>query len=177
MNISDLTKNLQNLDENFPPVHLWNPPICQNQRIDIDANGDWFYNKSPIKNKKLVNLFSRVLKFENGNYFLVTPVEKVEVYPKIAPYLLVDFFKVENKFQLVTNTGYKFFLDKNTTTNLFKYKDTLIPIINVRSNIGGFFSRAVYYNIIEFALEQNTKDNTFLYLESDNIKHIVGKIA
>ena len=56
--------------------------MCIGQEISINREGDWFYNKSIIKNKKLVNLFSTVLRKDEENYFLVTPTEKVPVKVK-----------------------------------------------------------------------------------------------
>ena len=83
MTISDIAKNIQH-SSSFPPVDKWNPDLCIGQTISIDRNGDWFYNNSIIKNSKIKKLFSTVLRNDDGNYFLVTPVEKVPVEVAVA---------------------------------------------------------------------------------------------
>jgi len=58
MSISKITKSLESSkDIKFPPVHLWNPELCIGQQISINREGEWFYNKSIIKNQKLVKSF------------------------------------------------------------------------------------------------------------------------
>ncbi len=74
-----------------PPVHLWNPPYCGDLDIRIARDGTWFYLGTPIGRAPLVRLFSSILKFEDGRYFLVTPVEKVGITVEDAPLFAVDF--------------------------------------------------------------------------------------
>ena len=176
MSISKIQKNLEGYN-NFPPVELWNPALCEGQEFYIDREGKWFYNKSPIKNKKLLNLFSTVLRKDKNEYFLVTPVEKVPVKVELAPYKIIDFEVNDEKVQLITNLNFQFILDKTNTTRLINHNDSLIPLVNVRSNIEGFFNRNTYYKLVDLALEKDFIDNNFLYIPSNQINHIIGKVA
>lgn len=176
MSISKIQKNLEGYN-NFPPVELWNPALCEGQEFYIDREGEWFYNKSPIKNKKLLNLFSTVLRKDKNEYFLVTPVEKVPVKVELAPYKIIDFEVNDEKVQLITNLNFQFILDKTNTTRLINHNDSLIPLVNVRSNIEGFFNRNTYYKLVDLALEKDFIDNNFLYIPSNHINHIIGKVA
>ena len=88
MEFSELLKSINSLEETYPPVHLWNPDLCEGVEMRIDREGNWYYQNSIIGRDKLKILFSRILKFENGNYYLVTPVEKVIVKVDIAPYMI-----------------------------------------------------------------------------------------
>ncbi len=176
MSISKIQKNLEGYN-NFPPVELWNPALCEGQEFYIDREGEWFYNKSPIKNKKLLNLFSTVLRKDKNEYFLVTPVEKVPVKVELAPYKIIDFEVNDEKVKLITNLNFQFILDKTNTTRLINHNDSLIPLVNVRSNIEGFFNRNTYYKLVDLALEKEFIDNNFLYIPSNQINHIIGKIA
>lgn len=176
MSISKIQKNLEGYN-NFPPVELWNPALCEGQEFYIDREGEWFYNKSPIKNKKLLNLFSTVLRKDENEYFLVTPVEKVPVKVELAPYKIIDFEVNDEKVQLITNLNFQFILDKTNTTRLINHNDSLIPLVNVRSNIEGFFNRNTYYKLVDLALEKEFIDNNFLYIPSNQINHIIGKVA
>lgn len=176
MSISKLAKDLKGY-EKFPPVDKWNPDLCEGQEFFIDREGNWFYNQSPIKNQKLTNLFSTVLKNEDNNYFLVTPVEKVPVKVELAPYMIIDFEMVSDSIILSTNLNYEFILDKDNSTKLIKYNGSLIPIANVRNNIEGFFNRNIYYKLIDIALEKKYINKDILYIPSNNTKHPIGQIA
>ena len=79
----------------LPPVERWNPPFCGDIDMKIDADGTWFYQKTPIGRPALVRLFASVLKREADKYFLVTPVEKVGIAVVDAPFLAVEL-KVEH---------------------------------------------------------------------------------
>ena len=95
---------------------------------------------------------------------MVTPVEKVPVKVELAPYKIIDFEVNDEKVQLITNLNFQFILDKTNTTRLINHNDSLIPLVNVRSNIEGFFNRNTYYKLVDLALEKQFIDNNFLYI-------------
>ena len=176
MSISKITKSLEGITK-FPPVDSWNPELCEGQEFFIDREGDWFHNESLIKNKKLINLFSTVLRKDKNEYFLVTPVEKVPVKVELAPYKIIDFEIGQDSVELVTNLNFKFFLNKDNSTRLINYNDSSIPLVTVRKNIEGFFNRNTYYKLIDLALENDFIEDKFLYIPGDQINHIIGKVA
>tara|TARA_B100001027_G_C16239529_1_gene318667 strand:+ start:341 stop:874 length:534 start_codon:yes stop_codon:yes gene_type:complete len=177
MSITKLANDLQGQRKKFPPVNEWNPELCEGQEFFINREGDWFYNDSPIKNNKLVNLFSTVLRKDSEDYYLVTPVEKVLVRVDLAPYKIIDFKINDKSIILQTNLNYDFELNDVNTTKLIKDNNTSIPIVNVRNNIEGFFNRNTYYKLVDWALDRNFIENNFLFLPSNNLNHIIGKIA
>lgn len=73
------------------PVHLWNPPYCGEIDIRIARDGTWFHEGTPIGRPGLVQLFSNILKAEEGRFFLVTPAEKLGITVEDAPFFAVDF--------------------------------------------------------------------------------------
>lgn len=77
--------------EGGAPVHLWNPPFCGDLDMEIRRDGTWFYEGTPIGRKGLVKLFASILKIEDGQFFLVTPVEKVGLRVQDAPFIALDF--------------------------------------------------------------------------------------
>ena len=176
MSISKIKKDLEG-QKKFPPVDQWNPDLCEGQEFFIDREGDWFYNNSPIKNKKLINLFSTVIRNDDNNYFLVTPVEKVPVKVDLAPYKVIDFEISKNNIKLFTNMNYDFELNALNTTRLIAYNNSEIPLVHVRNKIEGFFDRNIYYKFVDLALENNYIENKLLYVPSNNHNHIIGKIA
>ena len=177
MSISKIASHIQPTGNSFPPVHKWNPDLCKGQEFFIDREGEWFYNNSPIKNYRLTKLFSTVLRKDDDSYYLVTPHEKVSLKTAIAPYVITDFNFNNESLELVTNFEYSFVVNENNTIKLINFEDTLIPIVHVRDNIEGFFNRSTYYNLINFALENNNIIDDTLYISSGNNNYPVGKIA
>ena len=75
----------------LPPVDQWNPAFCGDLNMRIARDGTWFYEGTPIGRKRLVRLFSRILRHdEDGKYYLVTPVEKVGIEVEDAPFIGVE---------------------------------------------------------------------------------------
>ncbi|HEX2255572.1 MAG TPA: DUF1285 domain-containing protein, partial [Afifellaceae bacterium] len=73
------------------PVESWNPPHCGRIDMRIGADGTWFYRGSPIGREALVRLFASVLRREpDGEYVLVTPVEKLGIAVDDAPFVAVE---------------------------------------------------------------------------------------
>ena len=78
-------------DSVLPPVHLWDPPLCENVDMRIDREGRWYFMNSPIGRERMVKLFSRVLRFDDdGFYYLVTPIEKIRLFVEDKPFLIID---------------------------------------------------------------------------------------
>ena len=75
-------------ERGLPPVHLWEPDYCGDIGMKIARDGQWYYDNSPIGRKKLVRLFSTILRHdEDGEHYLVTPVEKIRVEVEDAPFI------------------------------------------------------------------------------------------
>jgi hypothetical protein len=178
MDFAELLNSVNSIEEKYPPVHLWNPDLCEGVEMRIDREGNWFYQGSIIGRDKLKILFSKILKFENGKYYLVTPVEKVPVTVDLAPYMIVDYeVDLDHKnIILKTNLDLSIPLDKDHQLELKKIGDEHIPFVHVRNNIEGFISRSVYYSLIEIALKQDNGSSDQLTLKSFNCDFNLGQI-
>ena len=177
MDFSDLLQSVNSIEEKYPPVHLWNPDLCEGVEMKIDREGNWFYQNSIIGRDKLKILFSRILKLEEGKYFLVTPVEKVPVTVDLAPYMIVDY-EVDSDHKniiLKTNLDLSIPLDKDHQLELKNIGDEHIPFVHVRNNIEGFISRSVYYSLIEIALNQDNGSSNQLTLKSFDCDFNLGQ--
>ena len=177
MDFSDLLQSVNSIEEKYPPVHLWNPDLCEGVEMKIDREGNWFYQGSIIGRDKLKILFSRILKFEDGNYYLVTPVEKVLVKVDLAPYMIIDY-EVDSdneKIILKTNLDLSIPLDNDHRLELKNIGDEHIPFVHVRNNIEGFISRSVYYSLIEIALNQDNGSSNQLTLKSFDCDFNLGQ--
>ena len=64
---------------------------CGDLNIRIARDGTWFYHGSPIGRKPLVKLFASALRREaNGEYWLVTPVERGRIEVEDVPFTAVE---------------------------------------------------------------------------------------
>ena len=177
MDFSDLLQSVNSIEEKYPPVHLWNPDLCEGVEMKIDREGNWFYQNSIIGRDKLKILFSRILKLEEGKYFLVTPVEKIPLKVDLAPYMIVDY-EVDSDHKniiLKTNLNLSIPLDKDHNLELKNIGDEQIPFVHVRNNIEGFISRSVYYSLIEIALNQDNGSSDQLTLKSFDCDFNLGQ--
>ena len=179
MDFSDLLQSVNSIGEKYPPVHLWNPDLCEGVEMKIDREGNWFYQGSIIGRDKLKILFSRILKFEDGNYYLVTPVEKVLVKVDLAPYMIIDY-EVDSDHEniiLKTNLDLSIPLNKEHKLEVKKIGDEHIPFVHVRNHIEGFISRSVYYSLIEIALKQDNASSDQLTLKSFASEFCLGEVT
>ena len=139
----------------LPPVHLWNPPFCGDLDIRIAKDSTWSYLGSPINRFGIVKLFSSILKKEEGNFFLVTPVEKVGITVEDAPFVAVDFtLDGEDRAQRLTFTTQvgdtaiagpdhpiRIILDPETNEPS--------PYILVRADLEARIDRKSFYRLVE----------------------------
>ena len=158
----------------LPPVDKWNPPFCGDIDLKILRDGRWMYMGTEIKRPAMVRLFSTILRLDSdGEYYLVTPVEKVRIQVEDTPFLIVsmDKLKKENKTSLIFYTSLQdeiILTKKNPISIEVNDKNEPSPYILVRNNLRGLISRSVYYELIEYAQERTIEDKNFLTIESDN---------
>ena len=94
----------------FLSESLRNPPYCGAIDIRITADGVWLHEGRPILRPALVRLFASILQREaDGQFYLVTPVEKmliqVDDCPFVAVLLQVTGDGSEAAFTFELNTG------------------------------------------------------------------------
>ena len=136
--------------QNYPPVEKWNPPFCGEIPLTIDATGQWWYDGSLIKRPALVRLFSRVLKREGEQYFLVTPVEKVQINVVDVPLQVVSWERQDNGY-ISVNTSCDDHVDISIEHPLEMRFNAAsqcdIPYIMIRNNLWAKVQQNVYYQL------------------------------
>ena len=95
------------------PTHLWNPPFCGDMDLLIRKDGVWVHEGKPIKRRELVKLFASILCVDSdGDYYLVSPQEKVRIRVEKYPFVIQEMDVVgEGRYQSIyftTNVGEKF---------------------------------------------------------------------
>lgn len=139
--------------DKLPPVHLWHPSQTKDIGMRITRDGTWWYQGSPIQRPRLVRLFSRVLRREGRDYYLVTPVEKVRVEVEVAPLLAVRM-EVRNpgpaaEIAFETNVGDIVVLGPGHPIVVRGTPEAPLPVVLVRDGIEALIARNIYYELVE----------------------------
>lgn len=139
--------------DTLPPVHLWHPAETKEIGMRISRDGTWWYQGSPIRRQRMVRLFSRVLRREGQDYFLVTPVEKVRVEVEAAPLLAVRMEVQQEvsgpQFAFQTNVGDIVVADRDHPIRMHGSQAAPLPVVVVRDEIEALIVRSVYYELVD----------------------------
>ncbi len=150
----------------LPPVEKWNPPFCGDLDIRIARDGTWFYLGSPIGRKRLVRLFSTVLRHDaDGKHYLVTPVEKIGITVDDAPFVAVEM-RVEGEgeqqvLKFRTNVDDWVTADGEHPIRVVTDQDTdePSPYVLVRGRLEALIARAVFYDLVALGVERGAGDD------------------
>ncbi len=154
--IDQLFRQLTELQaaKRLPPVHLWQPERVGSIDMRIAANGDWYHEGGKIHRQPLVNLFAGILRREEDDYFLVTPVEKLEICVEDAPFVATDLdvrgSGQEAELLFTTNVGDYVLADREHPLVVREGK----PYLLVRDGLEALLARPVYYRLVDHASEE-----------------------
>ncbi len=138
------------------PIADWHPEKTVGIDIRIDANGNWLYQGSRIGRRRMVKLFSTVLRFEGQQYFLVTPPLKYQIQVDDAPFVAVELNRRNNQGQqrLYFRTNMDEVVVADEAHPLSIVTDALSgepsPYIAVRDGLKAKITRSVFYQLVEF---------------------------
>ena len=161
MGLNELEKTVLSLDEY--PLDQWNPKLCEGVEFRIDSDANWFYNNSKIERLSMVQLFSKLVKWEKGQYFAVTPVEKIPIKVEKEIFAIIDYKQESGDYFFQTNTEewVKLSQDNELTVDMVNHQP--YPKIKLKEHIYALLSRNVFYKVIA----ESKQDGMSMYLESD----------
>ena len=166
------------------PVDRWNPAFCGRIDMRIAADGRWFYMGSEIRREALVRLFASVLrKDEDGQTYLVTPVEKVAITVEDAPFLAVEMqVDGEGDEQVIgfrTNVGEVVTLDANHALRVETDPENegLKPYLGVRGRLEALLSRSVTGELVALAESEDDGAETVLFVMSSGKRFEIGRVG
>lgn len=158
-----LAKELEPLRQTpgLPPLHLWHPDLLGDMDLVIRRDGQWIYRGEPLTREAIVRLFSTILRREDdGEYYLVTPVEKWRIQVEDAP-LLAHSLSVEGsgdaqRVLLTTNVGEVLTIGDEHPLEVGQYPDSgePRPVIHVRHGIEARLVTAAFYDLAELVTER-----------------------
>ncbi len=157
-----------------PPRAPEGPGISTGERryhMRIDRDGVWHHEGRPIPRKPLVKLFASVLKRDDdGDYWLVTPVERGRIEVEDAPFAVVELEAVgsgrEQAIAMRTSLDEWVTVGPDHPLCLRLPKsgpaDTPLPYVEIRPRLEGRLSRSVYYQLVELG-DSHRVNGTLLY--------------
>jgi hypothetical protein len=147
---SALTSLVRQLDEKGVPA--------QDFAMRIDVDGTWYHQGSPIKREGMVRLFASILtRLDNGEYWLVTPVERgrieVEDVPFVVSSMVAEGGSQAQQISFVTNIGDVVPLDLEHPLIIRQGSrgDEPRPYILVRGGLEARLGRSVFYELADLA--------------------------
>lgn len=167
------------------PAPQWNfdSNAARDFPFRIARDGTWYYHGSPIGRKELCKLFSSVLRRdEEGNFYLVTPVEQGRIEVEDAPFTAVEV--------IVTGTGQAQTLTFRTNLDHMVTADAAHPIrvvedaatgepspyILVRDRLEALILRPQFYELAEIAEERREGGAAFFGVWSCGVFFRLGSI-
>jgi len=151
------------------PVDKWHPEFCGQMDMVIKRDGSWWHEGTRITRAPLVKLFSTVLrKDEDGETYLVTPAEKIRIEVECAHFLAVradvEGSGDSQRLFFTTNMDEVFEAGVDHPLRVKTDEHTLepTPLVRVRGRLDALLVRSVFYELVEHAVERQTKDGAQL---------------
>ena len=147
--------------KSLPPVDQWLPENEKDIDLEILPDGTWNYMGTPILRRRMIHLFASVLRKEDEDYFLVTPVEKCRIRVADVPFQIVLMdVEGEGKHQnliVTTDMGERLCVNTEHPMRITHKDYQSIPYVTIRNDMEGRMIRNVYYQLAELVVEKDGK--------------------
>lgn len=154
-----------------PSLGQWNPPLSGDIDIVIRADGKWLHEGTTFKRMAIVDLFSSILRREaDGDYYLVTPVEKWRIRVEAHALQVIDINRVQADATLLAscNHGPGIVIGEEHPLRAANYGD--VPWLACNNGLSASLARSVWYRLVD-AAENNGND---LVLRSGSWRFALG---
>ena len=159
--LEGIEKQVKQRNYDSPPLHLWHPPLSGDIAIRICADGCWYHDGDPILRESLVSLFASILRREeDGDYYLVTPVEKWRIEVELHPLIVIDIVQLDSEvgskplLKASLNTGKTVTIDADHPLFLEPAVGN-IPALTLEHGLSALLSRAAWYRLADMAVESD----------------------
>jgi hypothetical protein len=156
--------------------------FCGDIDMRIARDGAWYYHGSPIERRQLVKLFGSILKRDvQGDFWLETPVEKCRIQVEDAPFqaveMSVDGGGQNQRLSFRTNVDDIVIAGPENQIRVMIDSETgePSPYLQVREGIEALITRAVFYDLVELAVEEQDNDRTVLVVWSEGVCFTLGQ--
>lgn len=137
------------------PTRLWQPSVCGDIDIRIDAQGQWLHEGAVIRRFGLVRLLASILTYDGTDYWLITPVEKMRIQVDDVPFVLLEIQEDAPTLQAVTNVGEHLTIEQPWALTPGPDGEWR-PCIKLQHGLAARLSRNLYYDLVHRASSQGT---------------------
>ena len=145
----------------LPPVQQWHPDRQGEIDIRIARDGTWYHEGGPIRRPSMVRLFSTILRHDpDGEFYLVTPVEKLRLTVEDAPFVAVEMTVHgqgrERILTFRTNVDDEIMAGPECPIRVETDADSAepAPYVLVRDGLEALLARPVFYELVDLADEE-----------------------
>ncbi|TBW56034.1 DUF1285 domain-containing protein [Marinobacter halodurans] len=167
--------------EGRPPLDKWHPELSGDIDMRILRDGTWLFQGNPLQRQAMVQLFSTILRREDdGEYYLVTPVEKwrleVEDTPLLAHGLEASGEGREQMLTLTLNTGESLVIGPEHPLRMDHYDNgEPRPLVGIVQGLEARLVTPAYYELAEHAVA-SPEDDRVLGVWSDGRFFELGQV-
>lgn len=159
----------------LPPVQRWHPTRVGSIDIRITANGDWYHEGDLIKRFAIAKLFATVLRLDDGEFYLVTPAEKLRIRVDDAPFVATGMETAgegrARRILFTTNVGDTVVADATHPIVVEERDGMPRPYVEVRHGLRALITRSVFYRLV--ALAEQAADGR-VSVVSDGATFVLG---
>jgi len=172
--VISLNELSRQLSEPSKPFKQWQPAHCGQLPLLIDEQGKWFYAGSEITRQAMIKLFASVLCREDGQFYLKTPVEKIVIEVKDAPFIIVSWHRESTSdgdvICCIDNLQRTWLLSRAEPLYINNYKGAAVPYMQLPYGCFARVARNVFYQWAEIA----ETDELGYFITSANERFYLG---
>lgn len=176
----DRLQQLQDSAERLAYSADWHPTECGDSLMRISSDGRWWHQGTLINKAALVLLFSRLLRREGQQYFLITPVEKLAIVVDDAPFVsIVTQVRGEGEQQCVyvtTNLGDSVLIGPEypLTLALNPQAQQMLPYVSIGAGLAVRLQRSDFYHLVEHSEERVLDGRSVIAVRSQGHWYSLG---
>ena len=144
-------------DRRLPPVERWHPERVGEIDIRIASNGDWYHEGARFERLSIAKLFATILRLDDGEFYLVNPVEKLKIQVDDAPFIATDMETqgegTERRILFTTNVDDVVLADAEHPIVVEDRAGEPRPYVEVRGGLRALIARSVFYRLADIAVE------------------------
>ncbi len=157
----------------------WSPSCTGAIAIRIAADGQWYHEEQPIRRPALVRLFASILRREDdGEFYLVTPVEKLRIQVDDCPFVAVlvhaEGSADKTTLRFTLNTGDEIAAGPQHRLWVEERDGAPLPLLEVRPGLHARVARAVFYDLVNRASVLQREAGAVLVLASQGEVFVLG---
>ncbi len=179
-NLNEILAQIKQREAGSTAKRDWNPKLCGEIDIRIARDGIWYHEGRPFRREALVKLFASVLRREaDGEYYLVTPAEKMRIQVDDAPFVAVQVEQLpgsETSLLFTINLGEQVVADREHPIRVEHDAQTgePRPYIHFRDNLDALISRSAYMDLVSLGELYTQDGRSHLGVTSQGVRFDLG---